>query len=176
MKSTLNMENKPGHKVGPLFDDLTMLIGIDPGVNTGVAIIQNQRLARVESPAPTILGAMDLVAQLIAQEGRDHVLVIWEDARLIGGMHGMGRGSKGDVARLRGVGSVHRDCSIWGEFFARHGIKQLSLSPKAKGAKLASEAFSRLTGWSGGVTNEHSRDAAMLIWPRRGLSSRAVAA
>lgn len=39
-------------------------------------------------------------------------------------------------------------------------------APKNNRTKLTAEQFNRLTGWTA-RTNEHSRDAAMLIWGRK---------
>jgi hypothetical protein len=163
-----SMETKLKPKGSP-FDGITALIGIDPGVHTGLALVDGQRLVLVASPAPTILEAMERVQALAMHHGLQRLLVIWEDARKIGGMHGMGRGSAGDTARLRGVGSVHRDCQIWEEFMERHHLRHVAISPSAKGAKLSDPQFAQVTGWAK-PTNQHSRDAAMLIWGKRGLT------
>jgi hypothetical protein len=149
--------------------NITTLIGIDPGVNTGLAVIENKRLVLVASPAPSIIHAMEQVKRLAQIVGSPNLLVIYEDARMIGGMNGMARGSKGDNARLRGVGSVQRDCAIWAEFLDHQQIKAAPMSPAAKGAKLDDAQFLQVTGWTP-KTNQHSRDAAMLIWPKRGLT------
>lgn len=156
-------------KKRPDLGNITTMIGIDPGVNTGLAVVEGQRLVLVASPAPSIVQAMEQVKKLAQTVGSQNLLVIYEDARMIGGMHGMARGSKGDNARLRGVGSVQRDCAIWEEFLAYHQIQASPMSPAAKGAKLSDEQFMRVTGWTP-KTNQHSRDAAMLIWPKRGLT------
>jgi hypothetical protein len=163
-----SMETKLDPKGSP-FEGITAMIGIDPGVHTGLALVDGQRLVLVASPAPTILEAMERVEAIVTHNGRQSTLVLWEDARLIGGMHGMRRGSAGDTARLRGVGSVHRDCSIWEEFLTRGLFEHHALSPSSKGAKLSAPQFTHVTGWSQ-PTNEHSRDAAMLIWGKRGLT------
>lgn len=156
---------------GSPFEGVVTLIGIDPGVHTGLAVVTEQRLVRVASPAPSILEAMDSVRALTLRDGPQNVLVIWEDARKIGGMHGMARGTAGDTARLRGVGSVHRDCAIWEEFLERHQLRHVAISPAAKGAKLSDGQFRQVSGWTL-PTNQHSRDAAMMVWGKRGLTPK----
>ena len=65
--------------------------------------------------------------------------------------------------RLQGVGSVKRDASIWEAFLKDLGIEYEMVAPKRNVTKLTQERFKAITGW-GKRTNEHSRDAAMLIY------------
>jgi len=142
-----------------------IVIGIDPGVHTGLAICRDGELIRCASPAPGIIEAMEIVTKLAHSEpGR--VLVVFEDARLIGGINGAQRGSKADRARLQGAGSVKRDCAIWAELLGRLGVPYISVSPRDKGAKLSAAQFEALTGWTS-ASNEHSRDAGVLAWRYR---------
>ena len=140
-------------------------IGIDPGVHTGLAIYRDGELIRCASPAPGIIEAMEIVTEVCRSEpGR--VLVVFEDARLIGGIGGAQRGSKADRARLQGAGSGKRDCAIWAELLGRLGVPYRQVSPKSKGAKLDADQFEALTWW-GAPTNQHSRDAAIIARPYR---------
>jgi len=140
-------------------------IGIDPGTHTGLAIYRDGELIRCASPAPGIIEAIEIVTEVCRSEpGR--VLVVYEDARLIGGIGGAQRGSKADLARLQGAGSVKRDCAIWAELVERLGVPYRQVSPKGKGAKLDAGQFEALTGWSA-PTNQHGRDAAIIAWPYR---------
>ena len=142
-----------------------IVIGIDPGVCTGLAIYRDGELIRCASPAPGIIEAMEIVTEVYRSEpGR--VLVVFEDARLIGGFGGQPHGSKIDCARLQGVGSVKRDCLIWAELVERLGVPYRQVSPKSKGPKLDAAQFEALTGW-GAPTNQHSRDAATIARPYR---------
>ncbi len=154
---------------------MNVIIGIDPGVHTGVAVYINGKLTYMATPAMPILAAIDLVLSYQTalyereMDGKSgSLLVIFEDARMIGGIGGARRGSKADTARLRGAGSVQRDCGIWDEFLTKHQIEHRKISPRQKGAKLSAEKFKSVTGWTA-ATNQHSRDAAMLVWPYRGL-------
>lgn len=131
-------------------------IGIDPGVNTGYAEWDTdaKRLACVESMR--IDEAMTLVLQL--HHAGTLGKVVFEDARLRTGYFG-----PNSRAKQQGAGSVKRDCTIWEQFCKGWGIAFQAISPAAKGAKLDAARFERVTGWSE-RTNEHGRDAAMLVF------------
>lgn len=129
-------------------------VGVDPGVHTGFAVwdADAQKLLDVRSMG--IVAAM-LQVQLMHGFG-SLAMVTFEDARLRTWF-----GSKGKES-LQGAGSIKRDCQIWAEWLEHVGCPYRNVSPKAKGAKLNAEQFARLTGWTE-RTNEHGRDAGMLI-------------
>ncbi len=129
-------------------------IGIDPGVNTGIAVSRGGELVLVRT-----VGALEAMDMVLQARGED-LHVWWEDARKRAWF-----GAKGREA-LQGAGSIKRDCTLWVEFFARHSIRNTAVAPKAIRTKLDAGAFAHTTGWSG-RTNEHGRDAAMLIWGRK---------
>lgn len=133
----------------------SFIVGIDPGVTTGLALWEPgpKRLDEVSSMG--IVEAM-LRVQRIQQAGT-LLMVVYEDARLRTYF-----GAKGREA-LQGAGSIKRDCSVWAEWLAHLGCAYKAVSPRAKGRKLDAGQFERLTGWTA-RTNEHARDAAMLIF------------
>jgi hypothetical protein len=65
--------------------------------------------------------------------------------------------------RLQGVGSVKRDASIWEDYLKDLGVEFEMVAPKRNVTKLKQETFKRYTGWRK-QTNEHGRDAAMLVF------------
>lgn len=103
--------------------------------------------------------AMETVKNLIHE---DPVHVRVEDARL---RKWFGKNSN---AKKQGAGSVKRDSKIWNDFL--EDLKNQSdgllsyqmVAPKHVRTKLTAETFKRLTGIQG-RTNEHGRDAWMLI-------------
>lgn len=129
-------------------------IGIDPGVNTGYAAYRDDDAKLIACTSLSILAAMDEVRR-IKDLGVLHS-VTFEDARLRTWF-----GSKGAEA-LQGAGSIKRDCSIWQEFLTGLGVPFRQVKPQAGGTKWSAEQFKRLTGWQG-RTNEHARDAALLV-------------
>lgn len=134
-----------------------ILIGIDPGVHTGVAAIDKEGLQVVS--AMSAVEAEQFVHMRAAQAG-GQIAVFFEDARLRNWF-----GSKGREA-LQGAGSIKRDCQRWEEWLIHHRISFSKIAPRNNCTKLTAEQFKKITGWQG-RTNEHGRDAAMLIFGRK---------
>jgi hypothetical protein len=65
--------------------------------------------------------------------------------------------------RLKGAGSVERDARIWEDFLQSIGANFEMVHPKYNKTKTDAIYFRKLTGWNG-LTNEHSRDAGMLVF------------
>ena len=131
-----------------------LIIGIDPGVKTGVAIWnkENKNMELIYS------GGILIVMKRILMLPYGHLLKIrMEDARL---RKWFGKSSR-EV--LQGAGSIKRDCKIWEEFFEMHGFVYELVAPKNNKTKLDAKLFSNMTGWKL-RTNEHERDAAMLVY------------
>lgn len=129
------------------------VVGIDPGVTTGLALYdrEEKRLVAVESYQ--ILEAMDEV-RVRLHLGLE---LRFEDARMRRWF------GKKDREVLQGAGSIKRDCQIWEDFCHRHQIKVTHIPPMDNLTKLNAGQFAKLTGWEG-RTNEHGRDAAMLVF------------
>jgi hypothetical protein len=134
-------------------------IGIDPGVNTGLALWCPRTKLFLDIQTVGILDAMELVLEY--RELYDgEIQVIFEDARLRGWFGKSGR----EV--LQGAGSIKRDCQIWEEFLIGEGILFTKMKPAAGKTKWTTALFSKATGWLG-KTNVHGRDAAMLVFGRK---------
>lgn len=128
-----------------------IFIGIDPGVNTGIAICEGKEMYLVTLP---LYKAFELIkAFSLAFD----ITVRIEDARLRKWFGDSGR------EKLQGAGSVKRDCKAWEEFLTDNEIKHEFLSPKQKGAKVTKEFFEKLTGYKG-KSSQHARDAGMLVY------------
>ena len=135
------------------------IIGIDPGVNTGLAIYDREDKKLTSVSTETILGAIDHVVMLDIYKDIDEtecgIFVRFEDARLRTWFGNSGR------EKLQGAGSIKRDCSIWEEFLTVRKIPFEKVAPKRIKTKLDKIQFQKITGWTK-PTNEHGRDAAML--------------
>lgn len=134
-----------------------VMIGIDPGVNTGIAIWDS------EAQRFDYIGSMGIIAAMVKVSeiaDRGPVKVIVEDARL--------RKWFGDSDRekLQGAGSIKRDCGVWQEFLETYCIAHQFVAPKNNVTKLDSAPFKAITKWPG-VTNKHARDAAMIVFGRK---------
>jgi hypothetical protein len=139
-------------KIGPRY-----WIGIDPGTKTGLAVwdAYNKRFECIGSML--IHKAMLYVKQFAFEHGHDNVIVRLEDARK--------RTWFGDTGkeRMKGAGSIERDCSIWQDFLDDNKIQYMLVHPKNVRTKLPAMTFQKITGWKE-QTNEHSRDAAMMVY------------
>ncbi len=135
----------------------TIKLGIDPGVNTGVAKSENKVLTLVTSM--DALTAMDFVKaeKESAVANGNKLKVVLEDARL--------RKWYGPDAAVKkqGAGSIKRDCSMWEDFLKRNDIDYVLVHPMKGYTKRSAADFKKTTKWEG-RTNEHGRDAAFLIW------------
>ena len=137
------------------------VIGIDPGVNMGVAIYEDAKLVELITTEP--IGLMDII-NIYADEP---LFIAFEDSRLQSHIW-IPSQSKGVAANIaRKVGMVDAWCYMIERLCESYDIAYMRVSPKAKGEKLNAEDFKRITGWEG-KSNQHERDAAMVAWQFRG--------
>lgn len=129
-------------------------IGIDCGVNTGVAVygVEEKKLIQVKS-----MPIHEALQKIKCWSGLK-IFVRVEDARLRTWF-----GKQAGTHALQGAGSIKRDCKIWEDFLTDHKIDFEMVDPKNNMTKLSAEAFKKVTKWME-VTNEHGRDAAMLVY------------
>lgn len=145
-----------------------VLIGIDTGVNTGFAVAFDQgkggKLEEVESL--TITRAMSKVLERAEANGKENLMLFIEDARLRTWFGRIDSEQKKYGAGVReGIGSVKRDAQIWEDWCKEQGLKYQMIHPAANKTKTDAKYFLKLTGWAK-RTNEHARDAAMLVFGR----------
>lgn len=135
-----------------------IVVAIDPGVHTGFAvIIDNSKF--FELCTLSIYSAQDRVMELVACFGVDCVLVVFEDCRLRTWVN-----PRLGKERMRGIGSVERDCSIWQEFCERNGLRFHCAHPKELAGTDTKDdkwLFAEITGHPYD-TSPHARDAGML--------------
>ena len=136
------------------------VIGIDAGLNTGVAEYEDGKLTAVATIHPTRISAM---LENVAPD-----LVVYEDSRLQSHVWTRVKSPAAAAKMARNVGMVDAWCLLIETECARLGIKCIGISPKDKGAKLNAEQFRAVTGWDK-QTNEHERDAAMCAWSWRAM-------
>ena len=135
-----------------------LLIGVDTGVHTGIAVWDSGRKCLLNVSTTNVIRAMFVVLDYRSRYNGDITLRI-EDARQ---RKWFGRAGR---EQLQGAGSIKRDCQIWETFCEELGIDAQFIAPKNNITKLTAEQFNTITGWQGRTT-EHSRDAAMLVFGR----------
>ena len=135
-----------------------IIVGIDPGTNTGFAVIFNGVLTNLLTISP-----WEIEGEL---SGVTVDRVVFEDSRLQSHTWTTA-GTRAVAANMaRKVGQVDAYCALIVGICGRLGIPAHGISPKGKGKKLNAEQFKAATGWTG-ASNEHTRDAAMVAWPYR---------
>lgn len=135
-----------------------LIVGIDPGVQTGMAR-WDTRAARFTS-----VETLPIHRALAAVLEPRPALVVFEDARMRTWFGKMDREhAKYGGAVREGAGSIKRDCGIWDAFLTETGLPFLPRKPKSGQTKWNPEHFSRVTGWAP-RTSEHARDAGVLVF------------
>ena len=131
-------------------------IGIDCGVNTGIAIYDRVDKKFIIVGTNMIHVIFDYLKDIFSS-GMDvnDTLFVIEDARQVK--------FNTDKSKAQGAGSVKRDAKIWEDFLIHQGFNYLMVRPRKSITKLCAIHFNNLTGWNE-RTNEHARDAGMLVW------------
>ena len=140
---------------------MSVILGIDPGADTGLAIFIDGKLVRLDTILPHSIGHS--IGELLPHR------VVFEDSRLQShAWNAQKKANRGAaLAAARSVGQVDAWCKLITLVCADLGIASHGISPKAKGAKRGAENFAIYTGWTHS-SNQHERDAAMVAWPYRG--------
>lgn len=131
------------------------VIGIDPGVSTGFARV-NATASFAELCTLSMYYAQDRILQIVEVYGVESVLVCIEDCRLRKWVD-----PKLGKERLRGIGSVERDCSLWQEFCELHGLRFELVAPRGIATKMDKWVFAQTFDYPYDTSN-HARDAGTL--------------
>ena len=142
---------------------MAILIGIDPGHATGLAVWDSHRREFRAVATLPIHRAMKAVHDW-ADEYPHQVRVVFEDARRRRWLP-KDTSSAEYRGHLMGAGSVKRDAVIWEEYLADLGIPFEHPGPRPGLTKWDADVFARTTGWKGRTSN-HARDAALLVFER----------
>lgn len=135
----------------------TNCIGIDPGTITGCAVWDVEKKEFESIFSGRILEVISKI-EIYTVFGNNTFFIENPNLRKWYG--------KNSYSKLQGAGSIKRDYSIWVEWFTANNCKFIQLDPKHLNTKLPSLNFQKITGWKG-KTNEHSRDAAMMVFNRK---------
>ena len=135
-----------------------VILGIDPGMNTGIAVFNGGLLEALHTILP------HQIENFIrsCSPGR----LVFEDSRLISHIYTTNQKRAVALNMARKVGQVDAWCNLITLICSDLKVPAHGISPLAKGAKLKAPAFARLTGWVE-RSNEHERDAATVAWKYR---------
>jgi len=139
-----------------------LVVGIDPGMHTGLAVWDTSSRQFVDIRCGGIIDAMDYLDGIRLDRGIG--LLVFEDARQRTWIP-RERDIRQVKGRAMGAGSVKRDCSIWEEWCKARKIQYIATRPRNGMTKLTDAYFRGITGYDR-RTNEHGRDAAMLVFQR----------
>lgn len=147
------------------------IIGIDPGVHTGMAIWDSALASFVDITSDSAVAIENKVLHLREMFRPHAVSLVVEDSR-----GNYLPPSQRNDARIKGVGSVQRDMQRWEEFAKHHDLEYRMqpltahnpfrlIKEGSKKRKMVHEEFEKITGWKK-RTNEHERCAAGLVYKR----------
>lgn len=139
------------------------IIGVDPGVLTGLAIY-NRPTKTIHLLTSGTLLEMQYILQThpwnkLIKFGQ--VFVRMEDARLRTWVPYQKTESR-ERGRREGAGYVKAHCAVWEDWFNIVGIPFELVAPKNNKTKVDADYFKKLTSYDK-RTNDHERDAAMLV-------------
>jgi len=139
------------------------IIGIDPGVTTGLCIYYKPTMTICRLTSGTLLQMLLMLRESIWWEriSNGRVFIRMEDARLRTWIPRQ-KTETAERGRREGAGYVKAHCAIWEDWFKLVGIPHELVPPKNNKTKVTADYFKTLTGWKE-KTNEHCRDAAMLV-------------
>ena len=136
-------------------------IGIDPGENTGIAIVRDGVLAECHTlPLHRALGLVRKEWESAGTYAR--FLVVFEDARQRRWFP-RERSQAEYRGHLMGAGAAKRDAKIWEEFLSDLRIPFEAHKPQPGLTKWSADYWAKVTGYTGRTSN-HARDAALLVF------------
>lgn len=148
---------------GIIKERLQIAIGIDPGVNTGLAVwdMKLKQFTRIVTVSK--VEAQDIIIFKLYNIYGDGLLAVMEDARLAKMRIPKFFSGPG---RYQGAGDIKGQCRDFVAWFEFHGIAYTLTKPRSnylwKPTK-NKELFQKTTGWQG-VTSEHARVACELVY------------
>lgn len=144
---------------------MKIYIGIDPGVNTGVAVWIPDAKRFTLLATKQFWDAIEIIRESNSRPGVVLSVVI-EDPSKNKPTFLRNTTDRGMNRISRNVGANCRDARLIVEYCNRNGINVEAVRPSKKTmTKLDADTFCKLTGWTG-TCSQHSRDAAMLVWGR----------
>lgn len=148
-----------------------ILVGIDPGANTGFAIWNKSEQKFINILTLSFWEAITHLKELRTRHhlGLEKLEVFIEDVTQNKPIFHKDNRPKSGQAHDRissNVGMNKRDCQLIIEWCQINDVKLTKVRPTKKSfTKLSKEEFKKITGYEG-MISEHARDAAMLVFGR----------
>lgn len=142
-----------------------ILIGIDPGVNNGIALLQEGVLSL---KCLNFWETCNFLETILTHAWAEEIPVkcYLEDPTQNKPTFHRNVNQKGMQKISQNVGSNKRDAVLLKEFLENKGVEVILCKPtKYSNTKMEAEVFKKMTGYTK-RTNQHERDAGMLIWGR----------
>lgn len=137
-----------------MMQDKRYIIGIDPGVKTGVAVWDRKHRKFDQ----LITTDIDTAWSIVQSYQQGSVLVVIENPNLRTWFGNSGK------ERYQGAGSVKRDFSIWKKRLEITVTPYVEKAPKAVMSIPKHSTFKAITGCQEKRTSQHVRDAAMMVF------------
>ena len=135
---------------------MTRIIGIDPGVATGVAMLEDGRFT--EFRCLGFWEAYELVRQC---SSRTTVVIEIAADTYVWQPNARSRAGLGKALKVaQDVGAVRREGLLLAQGLQRSGLQVVTRPPRGK---VDARRFAEITGYRGRM-NQHKRDAGMLAW------------
>lgn len=151
---------------------INYFLGVDPGLNTGVALWDARGSRFLYVRAVSFWDATELIySEYVRLKSfcPGDMQVVIENPKAISTMYAKHDEYQGRVRTkiAQSVGSNKRDAELLMEFCERKSIPYQAVMPsKGTGSKEKASVFKRLTKFEGS-TNQHGRDAGMLVFGMR---------
>jgi hypothetical protein len=141
-----------------------LLIGIDPGIHTGFAVKRTDKNEFAELSTYTFWEAIDRIKFYLSNFYPPTKIIIEDPNLNRPTFHSKVKGEKRRENISQKVGMNKRDAQLIIEYCELWGIEVHRVKPsKHSGVNLTHYHFQMMTKYSG-RTNQHMRDAGMLIW------------
>jgi len=143
--------------------DNHIVIGIDPGSKTGLAVWRPKIQKFEDVTAGKIHDIMNRVYILAFEAAcnKARIVLFCENPNTFVPF----KGNNSFKATAQGAGSIKRDFAIWRDFCEEHEIPFIPVRLQKHQKKMTAEEFQKLTGYEH-RTNVHGRDAAMMVWKK----------
>ena len=137
-----------------------MIIGVDAGVKTGIAIFENRQLVGLKTLTPYqaicfFQENASKITKAVIEYSKGQSYIFNQRSEM----------SKAVMGRLgRNIGQVDGLCDIFIECFESNKIEVHKHTPLGKGSKWNKEEFRHFFPQWKNRTNEHGRDAAKIVF------------